>query len=81
MIVGHGGVLGVGKDEYLLPFTALRLAKKGDATVFVVDKSATEMASCVKYTKPASGIVDAEAAMRCCASMGAKATIGSQDNR
>ena len=80
VIVGHGGVLGVGKDEYLVPFTALRLAKKDAATVLVVDKSAADMASCVKYTKPAHGIVDAEAAARCCATVGAKA-IGSEDNK
>ncbi len=78
VIVGHGGVLGVGKDEYLVPFTALRLAKKDDATVLVVDKSAADMTTCVKYTKPDHGIVDAEAAARCCASVGAKS---SEDNR
>lgn len=77
VIVGHGGVLGLGKDQYLMPFTSLQLAKKGDATVLVVDKSAAEMASCVKYVKPADGIVDAEAALRCCATLGAKAKAGS----
>jgi hypothetical protein len=81
VIVGHGGTLGFGKDQYLVPFTALRLAKKDDATVLVVDKSAVEMASCVKYEKPAKGIVDAEAAKRCCATVGANATIGSEGNR
>jgi len=75
VIVGHGGVLGVGKDQYLLPFSSLQLAKKGDATVLVVDKSAAEMASCVKYTKPVNGIVDAEAATRCCATVGAKEKV------
>jgi hypothetical protein len=81
VIVGHGGTLGFGKDEYLLPFTALRLAKKEDATVHVVDRSATEMKSCVKYKKPAKGIVDADAAKSCCATVGAKAPIGSEESK
>jgi hypothetical protein len=64
-----------------VPFSALRLAKKLDATVLVVDKTAKEMAACVKYTKPKNGIIDEKTAASCCESMRAKATIGSEDNQ
>lgn len=81
VIVGHGGLLGMGKDQYLLPFSALQLAKRDEATVLVVDKSMADLTSSVKYVKPEHGIVDAEAAKKCCAGMDEKTTIGSKDSR
>lgn len=68
LVVSHGGTLGMGDTELLMPYGAFKLAKKNgeeDDLLYLVDKPAQELAkSGVKYEKPEQGVVDPAAAQR-----------------
>ncbi|MCA8953638.1 MAG: PRC-barrel domain-containing protein [Planctomycetes bacterium] len=79
VVLKQGGVLGIGADQYLVPFGELKLAKKEDDKVFVIDTTKdTVNTQFVKYEAPDEGIVDPAAAKRACdmAGHGSKRTTG-----
>jgi hypothetical protein len=64
-VVSHGGALGMGDTEYLIPFREMRLCRKGSDDIICLDRSVEEMkSSAVKYVKPKDGVVDPVAASR-----------------
>jgi hypothetical protein len=64
LVVSSGGVAGMGDKEYLLPFDATTLCRKGDDNILCVDRSAEQLKTGVEYKKPKDGVVDASAALR-----------------
>ena len=65
VIVSHGGTLGVGDQQYLIPYYALCM-HTGDAgtQVYSVNHTTKELEAGVRYQKPKEGAVDAEAIRR-----------------
>ena len=82
VVIGHGGVAGIGKTEYLVPFDALHLRARTDddsARVWLVDRSAAELERAPKYEKPSDGHVD-PAALRAAREMRKDSDRSSSDN-
>lgn len=68
LVVSRGGVLGVGESDYLVPFHATRLVLAGEdkQQVLTLPKSAAELESAPKYSKPDQGVVsDANVRVSC----------------
>lgn len=64
-VVSHGGALGVGNTEYLVPFRALTACRKGNDDILCLDRSVDQLkGGAVKYEKPKNGVVDPSAAER-----------------
>jgi hypothetical protein len=64
-VVSHGGALGIGDTEYLVPHRAMTLCRDGDNQIWCINRSAEQMKSAVKYEKPKhAGVVDLDAAKR-----------------
>lgn len=70
-IVSHGGVLGMGEDKYLVPFSAIHTGRSkddADEVVLCIDMPADAVAvEPARYEKPDEGLVDmtnAEAAKK-----------------
>lgn len=68
LVIGHGGVVGIGKSEYLVPLRATRTVTVGDdrKPTLVLVKTAAEMESAPKYAKPDTGFVTDENARSSC---------------
>ena len=66
LIVKHGGTLGVGETEFLIPFYAAcaRGGEHGTEMVYTCLRSVKELEAGVMYKKPENGAVDAEAVRR-----------------
>ena len=63
-IVSHGGTLGVGAAEILVPIRGICLHQDGKELAYSVDRSVSELESGVNYKKPEHGVLDAELARR-----------------
>lgn len=63
-VVDHGGALGVGETEYLIPHRVMTLCRDGDNQIFCVNQSVEQMKAGVKYEKPKNGVLDPDAAKR-----------------
>jgi sporulation protein YlmC with PRC-barrel domain len=68
LVVGHGGVVGIGKTRYLIPFGAVRTVLAADTSrpLVVVAKTATEMETAPKYNKPDKAFLTDESARSSC---------------
>lgn len=66
LIVSHGGTLGVGATEYLIPFYALCMhgGDDGKDQIYSVLRSVKELEAGVTYKKPKTGAVDPESVRR-----------------
>lgn len=65
VVVSHGGVVGIGDSEYLVPFAAIVLRqqqKEQDEMICHVDKSKDTMTAAIRYEKPENGVVTQDAA-------------------
>lgn len=64
-VVSHGGALGMGDTEYLIPHSALVTCKNGNDTVLCFSRPSAQIKSdAPKYEKPSVGVVDPSAAKR-----------------
>jgi len=75
LIVSHGGTLGVGAAEYLIPFYAMCMhnGEEGKDQVYSVLRSVKELEAGVRYEKPKNGAADPEAIKRACEMFAAEA--------
>lgn len=66
VIVSHGGTLGVGDQQYLIPYYALCMhsGDQGKEQVYSVNHTTKELEAGVRYQKPKDCAVDAEAIRR-----------------
>jgi hypothetical protein len=64
-VVSHGGALGVGDTEYLIPHRQMTLCRDGDDQLYCINKTVEQLKTSVKYEKPKHGaVLDAETAKR-----------------
>ncbi|HLU38709.1 MAG TPA: PRC-barrel domain-containing protein [Planctomycetota bacterium] len=64
-IVQHGGALGIGGTEYLVPFRALALCRDGDAQIWCIHRTTDQLKNdAVKYEKPKEGVLEPDVARR-----------------
>ncbi len=81
-IVNHGSTLGVGGDNYLVPFKGLATCQKNttdDTFILCAEqRTAADLAGCVRFEKPKDGVVDIEAAKR---ALGGQRADGERDRK
>ena len=70
-IVDRGGVMGIGEDEFLIPFAAMMVRERpdGSETILCIDRPASEIESSHRYEKPEDGVISKHAAHQareCC---------------
>jgi len=63
-VVSHGGTLGVGASDIILPVKGICLHQNGKKLAYSVDRSVAELGSGVNYHKPDHGVLDLEQARR-----------------
>lgn len=64
LVVRHGGTLGVGTTDRLIPVLAVNLHQHEGEYIHSVNRSPKELENAVKYEKPEEGILDLAAAAR-----------------
>jgi len=67
-VVSRGGVLGIGDDDYLIPFRAVTLcrskADEGAEPALCIDRTVSQLESATRYEKPEDGVLDSAQASR-----------------
>ena len=63
-VVSHGGTLGVGAAEIIIPIRGICLHQEGKDLAYSVDRAISELATGVQYKKPDHGVLDLELARR-----------------
>lgn len=63
-IVQRGGVMGIGEDEFLIPFGSMMVRESTESSqpIFCVDRSVSELEREHRYEKPEHGVISQHAA-------------------